>query len=286
MSEAVTVEAPAKVNLALHVVGRRPDGYHDLDMLVAFARAADLVTVAPAESLSLEVAGPFAAALGDGDNLVLAAARRLAARLAAAGRPAPGARIRLVKNLPVASGIGGGSADAAAALVALDRLWGAGLAAADLAAEGLALGADVPMCLAGRPARVRGIGERVEPIAPLPAHGLLLVNPGVPLATPAVFRRMERRENPPLPDPPPVFADAAALAGYLAGTRNDLTAPAVTLAPGVAEVLARLAAEPACRLARMSGSGATCFGLFDDPARAETAAAAIAAEGRGWWVAA
>jgi 4-diphosphocytidyl-2-C-methyl-D-erythritol kinase len=266
--------APAKINLFLHVTGRRDDGYHLLDSLVVFAGAGDRLTAEPAASLSLELDGPFGAALaGEEDNLVLRAARALAAT---AGIQA-GARLRLTKNLPVASGIGGGSADAAAALRLLARLWQLPAPDSGLA---LGLGADVPVCLAGRPARMQGIGERLLRAPTLPRFGLVLVNPGVAVSTPAVFRARRDGFHPPaaLPDGWP---DAAAMAADLALCANDLEAAAISLAPAVAEALAALAALPGALLARMSGSGATCFALFADPARAAAAAAEIARP--GWW---
>ena len=236
--------APAKVNLALHVLGRRADGYHLLDSLVVFADIGDTLRAAPAEALALDVTGPFAAALaGDADNLALRAARRLAA----------------------------------AALRLLARLWHLPLPSAELA---LALGADVPVCLAGRPARMAGIGEALAPAPALPPCGLLLVNPGVAVATPAVFRARSGPFSPPL-DLPDGWADAAALAADLARLGNDLEAPAVALAPAIGTVLAALRALPGTLLARMSGSGATCFALFATAAHARQAATLVTRP--GWW---
>lgn len=268
----IEVFAPAKVNLALHVTGRRGDGYHLLDSLVAFAPLGDVLRLSPAEGFSLSLSGPEAAGLPAGpDNLVL--------RAAALMGPGPGARFALQKRLPAASGIGGGSADAAAALRGLGALRGPGTALP----EGLAqLGADVPMCLHPRPARTRGIGDQITPVAlpPLPA---VLVNPRQELSTPSVFNALQNKENPPLPEIPP-FAGAAECIDWLAGQRNDLQAPALALAPVIGTVLAALSARPGCRLARMSGSGATCFGLFATTAEAEAAAQALAAAHPGWWV--
>jgi len=270
--------APAKINLALHIVGRRADGFHFLDSLVVFAAVGDSLRADPAETLSLTLQGRFGAALAaEADNLVLRAARLLAAE---AGVPAQ-VRMVLRKELPVASGIGGGSADAAAALRLLSRLWRLDLPEADMAALALRLGADVPVCLASRPARMGGVGEALAPLPDLPYCGLVLVNPGVAVATQAVFRARTGEFSPPL-GLPPGWPDAAALAATLAGMGNDLQAPAVALAPAIAEALAVLSALPGCLLARMSGSGATCFGLFADPARAEAAAAGLARP--GWWV--
>lgn len=268
--------APAKVNLFLHVTGRRADGYHLLDSLAVFGPAADALHAAPAPGLSLEVDGPFGAALaGEGDNLVLRAARALAA----SGGVEPRAALTLVKRLPVASGIGGGSADAAAALRLLDRAWGLATPPAALHALALQLGADVPVCLASRPARMQGVGEVILPAPRLPDCGLLLVNPGVALPTPEVFRA---RSGPftPAATLPESWPDAAAMAEGLRGLANDLQAPAIALRPVVAEVLAAIAAQPGCLLARMSGSGATCFGLFPTAAAARAAAGALPA---GWW---
>ena len=265
--------APAKVNLTLHVTGRREDGYHLLDSLVVFADVGDLVTVREADEPGFTVTGPQAGHVPvDASNLVLRAAALFSdAR----------AEIRLDKHLPAASGIGGGSADAAATLRALSRLRGAPLPTNE---EVLALGADVPACLTGRAVRLRGIGERLDPVPPLPPLPAVLVNPGVAVSTPAVFARLARRENPPMPDLPVSLHDARALALWLAARRNDLEPPACGLAPVIGDVLARLRAVPDCLLARMSGSGATCFALFPDAAAAERAAAALSAARPGWWV--
>lgn len=269
--------APAKVNLFLHVVGRRPDGYHLLDSLAVFAEAADMLCAEPAGDLSLELAGPFGGALdGEADNLVLRAARRLSAM---AGVPAA-ARLRLEKHLPVASGIGGGSADAAAALRLLVRLWGLRPGDAELRAMALGLGADVPVCLAGKAARMGGIGEELAPAPALPACGMVLVNPGVAVATPSVFRARGGPFSPPAVLPGG-WRDATAMASDLARLTNDLEAPAIALCPPIAEVLAALRALPGCLLARMSGSGATCFALFATRDAAVRAAGAVARP--GWW---
>ena len=270
-------QARAKVNLYLHVTGRRPDGYHLLDSLAVFPDIGDVLSVAPSDALSLEITGPFAPALGtDDDNLVLRAARALRE---AAG-VTHGAALTLEKNLPVASGIGGGSADAAAALRLLDRVWTLGLPAPQLAGIALGLGADVPVCLAGAPARMGGIGELIGVAPVMPACGIVLVNPGAPVATADVFRsRVEAYSEP--ATLPARWGDAAALAADLAHLTNALEAPARRLCPPIDEALAWLHGLGGCRFARMSGSGATCFGLFDDPA----VAASAAADGvpPGWW---
>lgn len=264
--------APAKVNLYLHVVGRRADGYHLIDSLVAFADIGDRVAAAPAAALSLAVTGPEAAALaglGD-DNLVLRAARLLG--------PGRGAALTLDKQLPVAAGIGGGSSDAAAALRALAALWRLPLDGLDT----LALGADVPACLAARPLWVGGVGEALEPAGELPELAIVLANPRRALPTAAVFRA---RSGP--FGAPGRFAmprDAAGLVAALGRCRNDLTEAAIALVPEIAAVLDALAALPGALLARMSGSGATCFALFAERAGAERAARRLAAEHPGWWV--
>ena len=276
----IAVEAPAKLNLYLHVTGKRADGYHLLDSLIAFADAGDTVRVARADRLHLSVAGPFAGDVpSESGNLVLKAARGLAE----ASRVVAGARITLVKRLPVASGMGGGSADAAATLKALARLWSLRLADAHMQALALGLGADVPVCLAGRTSFVGGIGETIEPAPALPPVALVLVNPRRPLATPAVFKRLA----PPYGAPgrfPQAPADAAALARVLKGRRNDLAGPAAALEPAIGRVLDALETQPGVLLARMTGSGATCFGLFEPGAAADRAAAAIQAAEPGWWV--
>ena len=264
--------ARAKVNLALHVVGRRADGYHLLDSLVAFADFGDVVTVEPAPSLSLSITGPMAAGLSAGpDNLVLKAAQMLGSPL--------GAAITLEKRLPIASGIGGGSADAAATMQALGAIWGCALPDAG---QVLALGADVPVCLAGQSCRMAGIGDQISPLALPPAH-LVLVNPGVGLSTAAVFGALLCRDNPPLPPAAPM-PDAVALAAYLCHCRNDLEAPALSIVPQIGAVLAALQGQKGCLLARMSGSGATCFGLFASASAAVAAATALRAQSAAWWV--
>ncbi|BBK44256.1 4-diphosphocytidyl-2-C-methyl-D-erythritol kinase [Allostella vacuolata] len=286
----VREHAPAKVNLFLHLVGRRPDGYHLLDGLVAFTRFGDRVEVTAADSLSLSVEGPFADQVPAGDgNLALTAAAALRAALAEGGAGAsPGAAIRLEKRVPVAAGLGGGSGDAAAVLRALARLWNVppGVDLHGLAAR---LGADVPMCLAGRPARIAGIGDRLAPCPAFPSLPILLVNPRVPLATPAVFRARASRTGPGAwRETVPPFPTGAAegLLAALAATGNDLTDAARSLAPAVGTVLDALAGLDGCRLARMSGSGATCFALFADPPAAARAARRLRRARPDWWIAA
>jgi 4-diphosphocytidyl-2-C-methyl-D-erythritol kinase len=269
--------APAKVNLYLHVTGRRADGYHTLDSLAVFAGAADILTAEPAPDLSLTLTGRFGAALAvEPGNLVLRAAHALARH----ADITPTGRLALEKRLPIASGIGGGSADAAAALRLLARLWQLPLTETDLAAIALTLGADVPVCLASRPARMRGIGERLTPAPALPRCGLALVNPGVSVATADIFRARTGAFSAEA-TLPQAWPDAATMAADLAVLRNDLEPPAIALRPVIAEALAVLRAQPACLLARMSGSGATCYGLY--PTAPEAQRAAEAAQALGWW---
>ena len=274
-----SLRAPAKVNLSLRVVGRQADGYHRLESLVAFAELGDVIHFAPAQAITLEVRGPFAGGLTDpDDNLILKAAARLAER----AEGPPGASMILDKALPVASGIGGGSADAAAAIVGLCRLWGLDVEARELAGIARALGADVPVCLAGVPAWVTGIGESLEPLPDFPRLPAVLANPGRPLSTAAVFAARHGPFADPMPRPR--FTGGAALVDWLARSGNDLEAPARELEPEIGRVLEALAACSGCRLARMSGSGATCFGLFDKPAAARAAARRLAMAEDGWWV--
>lgn len=265
--------APAKVNLALHVTGRREDGYHLLDSVVVFADHGDTITLAPSVDLSLTVTGPRAAGVpADRRNLIWQAAELFP--------PGQGAAITLDKHLPHAGGIGGGSSDAAATLRGLAEFWGQPLP--DDAAV-LSLGADVPVCLFGKPARMSGIGEVIAPLPPLPSMWIVLVNPGVEVPTGAVFKALERADNPPLPDMPASgWPDAAALADWLCRTRNDLEPPARAQVPEIGQVIDHLNARPGCLLARMSGSGGTCFGLFAAERAARDAADGLADQ-PGWW---
>jgi 4-diphosphocytidyl-2-C-methyl-D-erythritol kinase len=257
--------ARAKLNLALHVRARQGDGYHRIETVFAFAEDGDELTAAADEELTLRLTGPFAAGLAnEPDNLVLRAARALAALAGVR----PDAALTLDKRLPVASGIGGGSADAAAALRLLRRFWRLDIDDAALAALAAGLGADVPACLASRTMRGEGRGERLEPLdlSGLSGTPVLLVNPGVAVPTAAVFRAWDGRDRGPL--------------GDWATGRNDLEAPARTLAPVIGAVLASLSTA---RIARMSGSGATCFGLFESEAERDAAAARIGEEHPDWW---
>lgn len=273
--------ARAKVNLFLHVRGRLPDGYHVLESFAVFPAIGDLVEAERGEGLSLSTEGPFADALGGGDNLVIGAAKALSDRTE--GRP--GAALRLIKSLPVAAGIGGGSADAGAALRALARLWpeADARAAPEIA---FALGADAPVCLRSTPALMGGVGEQLRPAPAFPAFWIVLANPGQPLATAEVFRALEQRENPGGQRAPRAFADFDHLVAWLHAQRNDLERPARQLRPVIARVLSALSWDGNCALSRMSGSGATCFGLYAAEGPALAAAERLRKAEPGWWVAA
>jgi 4-diphosphocytidyl-2-C-methyl-D-erythritol kinase len=269
--------AHAKVNLWLNVVGRRGDGYHLLDSLVAFVDLADRLAVRPADRLSLELDGPLAGALvgeADNHNLVLKAARLLADRAGVA----PRAAIHLAKHVPVAAGLGGGSADAAAALLELVDFWRLAMPQEELFDLAATLGADVPMCLAGRTAFVSGIGERLQPAPALPACAILLVNPGVTLPTRDVFAARRAPFSPARP-PNRTWRDLAEFAAALAEHGNDLTEAAVSLEPAIGQVLEALQRSDA-RHAAMSGSGATCFALYNTPELARRAASSLPP---AWW---
>jgi 4-diphosphocytidyl-2-C-methyl-D-erythritol kinase len=250
--------APAKVNLALHVLGRRADGYHDLDSIVVFADVGDRLTFTPSDRFAIAVSGPFAAALPQaGDNIIAkswAAAQAIAARR---GRALPAANVHLEKNLPVASGIGGGSANAAAALKGFLRVAGIDAIDDEVIAAGLAIGADVPVCLAGVACRMQGVGERITPLSGFAPLKAILVNPLVAVSTPAVFKSLALEKG---------QSHGAAIADERdpATWRNDLSQPAMALAPVIGEVLQRLAATPGVTRAFMSGSGATCVALLAD----------------------
>lgn len=273
----VEVFAPAKINLTLHITGQREDGYHLLDSLVCFADVGDMVRVSRSNSQRLTVVGPHARDVPrSDDNLVLKAARLFDDAV----------DITLKKTLPVSSGIGGGSTDAAATLKAISSLLNVPLP--DLAAQ-LSLGADVPVCVMGGLVRMRGIGELLEPLdTGFLGWPLVLVNPGVPVSTPDVFRHLPRKDNTPMDDPyelGPVPNHMDEFVCWLARQRNDLEAPAREIVPVISDVLAELEQRKGCCLARMSGSGATCFGLFADDADALSAAEEIGRAYPGWWVA-
>ncbi len=264
--------APAKINLALHVRRRRVDGYHELETLFAFLRDGDVIRIAPAVAPSFRLSGPFGAALaGEGDNLVTRAAAAFAARFGTS----PDVAIELEKHLPIASGIGGGSADAAATLRALARLHDVNPGTPALFEIAEALGADVPACLLGKSAIGKGKGERLEPLAGVADMPVLLVNPGVAVSTGAVFKAWDQVDRGPL-------GHGTLIERALSG-RNDLELPARAIAPVIGEVVDCLASAPGVILARMSGSGATCFALYDSLAARAAAAATIRAKQTGWW---
>jgi 4-diphosphocytidyl-2-C-methyl-D-erythritol kinase len=253
---AFSVFAPAKINLALHVLGRRHDGYHELDSIVAFANVGDWLRFTPDSGFRLTADGPFAAALPEASGNIILKAREVAEAIAGArGMPLPPAAVHLTKNLPVASGIGGGSANAAAALRGFLRLAGITSSDADVAAASLRIGADVPVCLAGVTCRMRGIGERITPINIAPREAIL-VNPMVAVSTPTVFGRLGLAKG-------QSYGEAISDASDPAGWRNDLAASAIALAPVIGEVLERLKRSPGVTRAFMSGSGATCVALCD-----------------------
>ena len=279
---SLTVAAPAKLNLWLKVLGRRDDGYHCLDSLVAFLDVRDTVHLMPADDLGLTLSGPMAPALvatAAGTNLSLQAARALQH---ATGITA-GVHIHLEKHIPVAAGLGGGSADAAATLVGLCCLWRLSLTPPELAAIALTLGADVPACVIGRPVRVGGIGADVTPVENLPSMWIVLVNPRQDVATKAVFAAHALAPN----RPREVYAAPGSLIELTAQCRrlgNDLTAAAVAVAPAIGQVLTLLAHDRTALASAMSGSGATCFALYDSAAAAAAAASAISQAQPGWWV--
>ncbi|HEY2009732.1 MAG TPA: 4-(cytidine 5'-diphospho)-2-C-methyl-D-erythritol kinase [Rhizomicrobium sp.] len=267
--------ASAKINLFLHVGDRRADGFHPLQSLAVFTNLGDVLVMEEAIGLSLAIDGPFAQGLqGEGDNLVLRAARALGTQ---------GARLTLTKNLPVASGIGGGSADAAAALRGLSKLWQAdGKNLQEIAAT---LGSDIPVCIDSAASFMEGRGEILRPALSMPRVPMLLVNPGVAVATKDVFAALESRSGEEMTLPRGNFQDTADVLRFLDSTRNDLEAPARQLQPVIGEVLAAIAALPGALMARMSGSGATCFGIFADDDCCERAARALRQSAPGWWVA-
>lgn len=278
----ITVLAPAKINLFLHVGERREDGYHALESLTVFAETADRLDFVAASELSLNMSGPFARELArEQDNLVLKAARLLQSECGHAG----GARISLLKNLPVASGVGGGSADAAATLRGLAWLWNSDASEARLLDLAMRLGSDVPACLLSQPCWMEGRGERVAKLPGLPQFPLVLVNPGVAVPTGPVFASLNARTGLGAISPPrQPIADLWDLLAYLSDAGNDLEPPAAQLVPIIDDVLAALDREPGCALAQMSGSGATCFGLFHEDQYARGAAERIAQDHRDWWV--
>ena len=279
--------APAKINLFLHVGDKRADGYHNLASLVVFADSADRISLTTAPAFSLNVTGPQAGPLKDEqDNLVLKAARALASWSETRGHKSSPVALTLEKSLPVASGIGGGSSDAAATLQLLAEHWALPIHADDLHAIGASLGADVPVCLARMPMMISGYGDILTAINTLPDFSLVLVNPLVPVATGAVFRALEARSGAVSPILPAKPFKVGELATLLDRTINDLAAPAKSVAPIIMKVEQALVATDGCLVARMSGSGATCFGLYATKDAAKSAAASISKQNPNWWVSA
>lgn len=272
--------APAKINLYLHVTGKRADGYHLLDSLVVLADIGDQITATSSDTLSLDYTGPFAEGLPPAkNNLVLHAAERLKD----AFDVPVGASLTLNKALPVASGIGGGSADAAATIRALCTLWDLDVSHPKVADLALSLGADVPVCLKGQSAIMRGIGEDIHTVDHIPPLNLILVNPGVEVSTPAVFKARTSAFSNPV-KMPGTFSDASAFHTFLKTTQNDLEPPAIGLQPIIGDVLEALRSFPGVAFARMSGSGATCFGIAKNADTAHAGAQALSASHPTWWV--
>ena len=273
-------QARAKINLFLHVGKKQDDGFHPLQSLAVFPMVGDRLWAEEADDLSLALEGSFAGALADSDNLVLRAARALAAH----AKRVPAAKLVLTKNLPVASGIGGGSADAAAALRVLASLWRLDLnekALREIAAE---LGSDIPVCVQSQSSFMEGRGEVLTPVPVLPRLPLLLVNPGVAVPTKDVFARLEQRRGVDTALPRGHFSDLADLLRFLETTGNDLEAPAIALQPVIGGVLKALKSQPGALFTRMSGSGATCFAVMADDGGCQRAAALLMEQHPDWWV--
>lgn len=269
--------APAKINLFLHVGAKRADGYHPLQSLAVFTATSDILAMEPAPDLSLTIDGPFAKGLeAETDNLVLKAARALGTH---------GAKLTLTKNLPVASGIGGGSADAAAALRGLNALWAIEKDDAALADIAAGFGSDIPACLLSTACFMEGRGEMLRQAESMPYVPMLLTNPGVAVPTKDVFAALDERSGVDMALPRGRFTDTADLLRFLETTRNDLEAPAQRLQPMIGEVLAAITAQPGALLVRMSGSGATCFGIFADDDCCRRAGEGLKQSHPGWWIA-
>ncbi len=279
--------APAKINLYLHITGKRHDGYHELDSLISFADIGDTITIEFADQIDFQTNGPFGAAFTPSDIINAPHSPNLVVRalwaLAKLAEIKPSVKITLDKQLPLASGIGGGSADAAATIWGLCELWGLPKNLPGINDLLLQLGADVPVCYACETARVTGIGEILEPITNLPEIPLVLVNPGKPCATKDVFQRLQKSVKAPTYLPPDLD-DIYDFCDFLNQQNNDLETPARQLVPEIGNVLNAIAANKDCLIARLSGSGATCFGLYDTPAQAQSAAKAILSDNPDWWV--
>ncbi|AKI01539.1 4-diphosphocytidyl-2-C-methyl-D-erythritol kinase [Hoeflea sp. IMCC20628] len=281
----LTLEAPAKINLALHVTGQRADGYHLIESLVVFTDLGDLVSVELSDRDGFILEGPESGALTAEDtqsNLVVRARDSLRAAAHRSGMEAAPVQIRLDKRLPVASGIGGGSADAAATLKALCRIWNFAPEPETLSTIALGLGADVPMCLSGQPLIARGIGEALDPVKLGFALDLVIVNPRIGISTPAVFSKLQRRDNTPLPAPEGL-TDKHRFVEWLSQTRNDLQSPAMQLVPDIADCLSAVR-DSGAQFVRMSGSGASCFGLYQSTEAAQDAAQRLRDEQPSWFI--
>lgn len=269
--------APAKVNLFLHVGERRDDGYHPLQSLAVFTDIGDSLAIGPARELRLKIDGPFGSNLSAGaDNLVLKSAHALTPQ---------GAELILTKNLPIASGLGGGSADAAAALRGLSVFWQRNKTKSELEEIAASLGSDVPVCLDSVPAFMQGRGEQLQPLTYLPRISMLLVNPGVGVSTADVFGALKNRSGITMKLPKEGFRDTADLLRFLDATHNDLESPAREIQPLIGEVLNSLACLAGALLSRMSGSGATCFAIFADDDCCQRAARSLRQRHPDWWIA-
>jgi len=280
----ITEMAPAKINLALHVTGRRDDGFHLLESIVTFTELGDRLQFCAAKQDEFELSGRFSRLLSaepSAGNLVLRARDLLRQFVIGSGQTAPPAKIHLEKNLPIASGIGGGSADAAAALRGLMRLWQADVPEKELEALALKLGADVPMCLASRPLLAKGIGEEITPLSTMPGFAIVLANPLTGVSTPEIFRQLQKRDNPPIGVIDGLRTEADWIA-TIAALRNDLEPPARALLPAIADISSLLANQNPS-FVRMSGSGATCFGIFSSMTAAQAAAKALLKARPDWY---
>lgn len=287
MVRHIRVSAPAKINLTLRITGKRPDGYHLLDSLVAFADIGDVIEVFEASRFSFDVSGPFASGFLPEEVDTASASGNIAVRAAQALALAEGRTldisIHLTKNLPLASGLGGGSADAAAVIRALQKLWGLSADAPYLPALFTSLGADVPVCWRCVPQRVRGVGEILEDAPSFPPLSVVLVNPLKPCPTADVFRRHQGFHEA-LPSFPASFETVHRFVEFLDGQGNDLLPAALQIVPAISECLDALNDQTGCLLSRLSGSGATCFGIFEDARQAQQAAGIISHRFPGWWV--
>ena len=271
--------APAKINLYLNIIGQRVNDYHELDSLIAFAAHGDQIEVKKCDHFKLEASGPFSETLPpSNENLVIKAAKELARGTNYEG----GACIKLIENLPVSSGVGGGSADAAATLKALNDLWETNLQNKDLMVMALRLGADVPVCMLSKTARMSGIGDKISKVSGVPNCGILLVNPGIPISTVNVFQLFEGDFSNQVKIPK--IENSEAFFDFLSNQKNDLQDAAIKIAPIIKEVLNILTDDPNCRLARLSGSGGTCFGLYEDEATALFTAESMFGHFPDWWI--